>query len=190
MGAWQTGGPGWGALGREPLSWRAVSLLLTLSPHRPPAPSEMKQRLDEEGSKCSILSKHQKFVEHCCMRCCAPFTFLVNTKRRCGDCKFNVCKGCCSYQKREKVWVCCVCQQARWVAKCTLRVSAPRWHHLPSTEWGHQWVVGRHYCLRKGRVTEEFSTFGVSDADRTHPNLFNQSMKEDDVREKLGILLG
>nr|KAF6420828.1 myosin VIIA and Rab interacting protein [Molossus molossus] len=75
--------------------------------------SEMKQKLDEEGSKCSILSKHQKFTEHCCMRCCSPFTFLVNTKRRCGDCAFNVCKSCCSYQKLEKVWICCVCQQAR-----------------------------------------------------------------------------
>ncbi|KAM9187726.1 rab effector MyRIP [Dugong dugon] len=75
--------------------------------------SEMKQKLDEEGSKCSILSKHQKFVEHCCMRCCSPFTFLVNTKRRCGDCKFNVCKSCCSYKKQEKAWICCVCQQAR-----------------------------------------------------------------------------
>lgn len=50
------------------------------------------------------------------MRCCAPFTFLVNSRRRCGDCAFNVCKSCCSYQKHEKVWVCCVCQQARWVA--------------------------------------------------------------------------
>ncbi|XP_049726877.1 rab effector MyRIP isoform X6 [Elephas maximus indicus] len=75
--------------------------------------SEMKQKLDEEGSKCGILSRHRKFMDHCCMRCCSPFTFLVNTKRRCGDCKFNVCKGCCSYQKLEKVWVCCVCQQAR-----------------------------------------------------------------------------
>nr|KAF6335529.1 myosin VIIA and Rab interacting protein [Pipistrellus kuhlii] len=75
--------------------------------------SEMKQKLDEEGSKCSILSKHRKFVEHCCMRCCSPFTFLVNTKRRCGDCAFNVCKSCCAYQKREKVWLCSVCQQAR-----------------------------------------------------------------------------
>ncbi|KAL4823043.1 hypothetical protein H8958_017396 [Nasalis larvatus] len=56
-------------------------------------PSELKQKLDEEGSKCSILSKHQQFVEHCCMRCCSPFTFLVNTKRQCGDCKFNVCKS-------------------------------------------------------------------------------------------------
>ncbi|XP_008847652.1 rab effector MyRIP isoform X2 [Nannospalax galili] len=86
--------------------------------------SEMKQRLDEEGSKCSILSKHQKFVEHCCMRCCSPFTFLVNTKRRCGDCKFNVCKNCCSYQKHEKTWVCCVCQQAR-----LLRTQSLEWFY-------------------------------------------------------------
>ncbi|XP_036189130.1 rab effector MyRIP isoform X1 [Myotis myotis] len=86
--------------------------------------SEMKQKLDEEGSKCSILSKHQKFVEHCCMRCCSPFTFLVNTKRRCGDCAFNVCKSCCSYQKHEKVWICCVCQQAR-----LLRTQSLEWFY-------------------------------------------------------------
>ncbi|XP_039693315.1 rab effector MyRIP [Pteropus medius] len=86
--------------------------------------SELKQKLDEEGSKCSILSKHQKFVEHCCMRCCSPFTFLVNSKRRCGDCAFNVCKSCCSYQKHEKVWVCCVCQQAR-----LLRTQSLEWFY-------------------------------------------------------------
>ncbi|CAK6435766.1 unnamed protein product [Pipistrellus nathusii] len=86
--------------------------------------SEIKQKLDEEGSKCSILSKHRKFVEHCCMRCCSPFTFLVNTKRRCGDCAFNVCKSCCSYQKREKVWLCSVCQQAR-----LLRTQSLEWFY-------------------------------------------------------------
>uniref|UniRef100_A0A2K6A4T1 Myosin VIIA and Rab interacting protein n=1 Tax=Mandrillus leucophaeus TaxID=9568 RepID=A0A2K6A4T1_MANLE len=85
---------------------------------------ELKQKLDEEGSKCSILSKHQQFVEHCCMRCCSPFTFLVNTKRQCGDCKFNVCKSCCSYQKHEKAWVCCVCQQAR-----LLRAQSLEWFY-------------------------------------------------------------
>ncbi|XP_032989003.1 rab effector MyRIP isoform X2 [Rhinolophus ferrumequinum] len=86
--------------------------------------SELKQKLDEEGSKCRILSKHQKFVEHCCMRCCSPFTFLVNSKRRCGDCLFNVCKSCCTYQKHEKVWVCCVCQQAR-----LLRAQSLEWFY-------------------------------------------------------------
>ncbi|XP_071068087.1 rab effector MyRIP isoform X1 [Dasypus novemcinctus] len=86
--------------------------------------SEMKQRLEEEGSKCSILARHQQFVEHCCMRCCAPFTFLVNTRRLCGDCRFNVCKGCCSYQKREKAWLCHVCQQAR-----LLRTQSLEWFY-------------------------------------------------------------
>ncbi|XP_064216183.1 rab effector MyRIP isoform X2 [Aotus nancymaae] len=86
--------------------------------------SELKQKLDEEGSKCSILSKHQQFVEHCCMRCCSPFTFLVNTKRQCVDCKFNVCKSCCSYQKHEKAWLCCVCQQAR-----LLRAQSLEWFY-------------------------------------------------------------
>lgn len=86
--------------------------------------SEMKQKLDEEGSKCSILAKHRQFVEHCCMRCCSPFTFLVNTRRRCGDCAFNVCKGCCSFQKREKVWLCRVCQQAR-----LLRTQSLEWFY-------------------------------------------------------------
>ncbi|XP_037004243.2 rab effector MyRIP isoform X2 [Artibeus jamaicensis] len=86
--------------------------------------SEMKQKLDEEGSKCSILSKHPKFVDHCCMRCCSPFAFLVNTKRRCGDCAFNVCKSCCSYQKHEKAWICCVCQQAR-----LLRTQSLEWFY-------------------------------------------------------------
>ncbi|XP_021113717.1 rab effector MyRIP isoform X2 [Heterocephalus glaber] len=86
--------------------------------------SEMKQKLEEEGSKCSILAKHQKFVEHCCMRCCAPFTFLLNTRRHCSDCKFNVCKGCCSFLRHEKAWVCCVCQQAR-----LLRTQSLEWFY-------------------------------------------------------------
>uniref|UniRef100_A0ACB8FU10 Uncharacterized protein n=1 Tax=Sphaerodactylus townsendi TaxID=933632 RepID=A0ACB8FU10_9SAUR len=73
----------------------------------------MKQKLDEEGNKCSILSKQHSFNERCCMRCCTPFTFLINTKRQCQDCKYNICKNCSSYQKKEKAWLCNVCQQAR-----------------------------------------------------------------------------
>ncbi|XP_072507562.1 rab effector MyRIP isoform X2 [Notamacropus eugenii] len=86
--------------------------------------SEMKQKLDEEGSKCSILSKHRQFTEHCCMRCCAPFTFLLNTKRQCCDCKYNICKSCSSYQKKERVWLCCVCQQTR-----LLRTQSLEWYY-------------------------------------------------------------
>ncbi|XP_061443540.1 rab effector MyRIP isoform X2 [Rhineura floridana] len=86
--------------------------------------SEMKQKLDEEGNKCSILSKQQRFNEHCCMRCCSPFTFLINTKRQCQDCKYNICKNCSSYQRKEKTWLCSVCQQAR-----LLRAQSLEWYY-------------------------------------------------------------
>ncbi|KAM5157581.1 rab effector MyRIP [Mantella aurantiaca] len=86
--------------------------------------SELKQKLDEEGSKCSILSKQQKFNEHCCIRCCSPFTFLINSKRQCLDCKFNICKNCSSYQKKDKAWMCNVCQQAR-----LLRTQSLEWYY-------------------------------------------------------------
>ncbi|CAI5788235.1 Hypothetical predicted protein [Podarcis lilfordi] len=86
--------------------------------------SEMKQKLDEEGNKCSILSKQQRFNERCCMRCCSPFTFLINTKRQCQDCKYNICKNCSSYQRKEKGWLCSVCQQAR-----LLRAQSLEWYY-------------------------------------------------------------
>uniref|UniRef100_A0A3B3TUH5 Myelin associated oligodendrocyte basic protein n=1 Tax=Poecilia latipinna TaxID=48699 RepID=A0A3B3TUH5_9TELE len=75
--------------------------------------SEMKQELTEEGSRCSILSKQHRFNEHCCIRCCAPFTFLFNPKRQCLDCQYNVCKTCCTYSKRERAWLCSACQKGR-----------------------------------------------------------------------------
>ncbi|KAM9712202.1 rab effector MyRIP isoform 2-T2 [Menidia menidia] len=75
--------------------------------------SEMKQELAEEGSRCSILSKQHRFNEHCCIRCCAPFTFLLNPKRQCLDCQYNVCKTCCTYSKRDKAWLCSACQKSR-----------------------------------------------------------------------------
>ncbi|XP_039609119.1 rab effector MyRIP isoform X2 [Polypterus senegalus] len=86
--------------------------------------SEMKQALEEEGSKCSILSKQTKFNERCCIRCCTPFTFLINTKRQCLDCKFNVCKSCSSYSKKEKAWICTVCQKSR-----LLRTQSLEWYY-------------------------------------------------------------
>ncbi|XP_053321967.1 rab effector MyRIP isoform X2 [Spea bombifrons] len=86
--------------------------------------SELRQKLDEEGNKCSILSKQQKFNEHCCIRCCSPFTFLINSKRQCLDCKFNICKNCSTYQKKEKAWVCNVCQQTR-----LLRTQSLEWYY-------------------------------------------------------------
>ncbi|XP_036791239.1 rab effector MyRIP isoform X3 [Oncorhynchus mykiss] len=86
--------------------------------------SEMKQELAEEGSRCSILSKQHRFNEHCCIRCCSPFTFLVNPKRPCLDCQYNVCKTCRTYSKREKAWLCTVCQKTR-----ILRTQSLEWYY-------------------------------------------------------------
>ncbi|XP_069368162.1 rab effector MyRIP isoform X2 [Paralichthys olivaceus] len=86
--------------------------------------SEMKQELAEEGSRCSILSKQHRFNEHCCIRCCAPFTFLLNPKRQCLDCQYNVCKTCCTYNKRDKAWLCSACQKGR-----VLRTQSLEWYY-------------------------------------------------------------
>uniref|UniRef100_A0A8C3JS21 Rab effector MyRIP n=1 Tax=Calidris pygmaea TaxID=425635 RepID=A0A8C3JS21_9CHAR len=99
----------------------------------------MKQKLDEEGNKCSILSKQQKFNEHCCIRCCSPFTFLINSKRQCQDCKYNICKSCSSYQKKEKAWICSVCQQARLL-------------RTQSLDWYYNNVKSRFKCFGSAKV--------------------------------------
>ncbi|KAJ3611346.1 hypothetical protein NHX12_021362, partial [Muraenolepis orangiensis] len=71
----------------------------------------MKQELAEEGSRCSLLSKHRRFNEVCCVRCCTPFTFLLNPRRRCLDCQYNVCKDCRTYCQGDRAWLCSACQK-------------------------------------------------------------------------------
>ncbi|XP_076601244.1 uncharacterized protein myripa isoform X2 [Chaetodon auriga] len=75
--------------------------------------SELKQELDEEGSRCLLLSRQSCFNQRCCIRCCSPFTFLLNPKRQCRDCHYNVCKACRVYNKRDKAWLCSACQKSR-----------------------------------------------------------------------------
>ncbi|XP_073347923.1 uncharacterized protein myripa isoform X3 [Pagrus major] len=75
--------------------------------------SELKQELDEEGSRCLLLSRQSCFNQRCCIRCCSPFTFLLNPKRKCCDCHYNVCKACRVYNKRDKAWLCSSCQKSR-----------------------------------------------------------------------------
>ncbi|XP_054452747.1 rab effector MyRIP [Anoplopoma fimbria] len=74
---------------------------------------ELKQELDEEGSRCLLLSRRSCFNQRCCIRCCSPFTFLLNPKRQCHDCHYNVCRACRVYNKRDKAWLCSACQKSR-----------------------------------------------------------------------------
>ncbi|XP_034410434.1 rab effector MyRIP-like isoform X3 [Cyclopterus lumpus] len=75
--------------------------------------SELKQELDEEGSRCLLLSRRSCFNQRCCIRCCSPFTFLLNPKRQCQDCHYNVCKACRVHNKQDKAWLCSACQKSR-----------------------------------------------------------------------------
>ncbi|XP_058602216.1 rab effector MyRIP isoform X2 [Onychostoma macrolepis] len=75
--------------------------------------NEMKKALVEEGGRSVLLSRQHRFNERCCIRCCSPFTFLLNPKRSCLDCCYNVCKGCCTYSKKDKGWLCSSCQKTR-----------------------------------------------------------------------------
>ncbi|XP_050980814.1 rab effector MyRIP isoform X2 [Labeo rohita] len=75
--------------------------------------NEMKKELVEEGSRSVLLSRQHRFNERCCIRCCSPFTFLLNPKRSCLDCCYSVCKGCCTYSKKDKGWLCSACQKTR-----------------------------------------------------------------------------
>uniref|UniRef100_A0A8C1RQG5 Si:ch211-106h4.9 n=1 Tax=Cyprinus carpio TaxID=7962 RepID=A0A8C1RQG5_CYPCA len=89
------------------------SLCSSLSAPLSMSHSEMKKALVEEGSRSVLLSRQHRFNERCCILCCSPFTFLLNPKRSCLDCCYNLCKGCCTYSKKDKGWLCSVCQKTR-----------------------------------------------------------------------------
>ncbi|XP_027024788.2 rab effector MyRIP isoform X2 [Tachysurus fulvidraco] len=75
--------------------------------------SELKQELDQEESRCVLLSRQCGFNERCCIRCCSSFTFFLKPRRRCLDCRYNVCKRCCSYSETDKSWLCFACEKSR-----------------------------------------------------------------------------
>ncbi|XP_046708420.1 rab effector MyRIP isoform X3 [Silurus meridionalis] len=75
--------------------------------------SELKQELDQEESRCVLLSRQRGFNERCCIRCCSSFAFFLKPRRRCLDCRYNVCKRCCSYSETDKSWLCSACEKSR-----------------------------------------------------------------------------
>ncbi|XP_051872905.1 rab effector MyRIP-like [Pristis pectinata] len=131
--------------------------------------SELKQKLNEEGNKCTILSKQEKFNENCCIRCCSAFTFLINTKHPCSDCKFNICKNCGAYSKKEKAWICTVCHQAR-----LLRTQSLEWYYNNVKgrfkHFGSAKVVHTLYKRRLAGRGSQSSTLGGNVLDGSQEN--------------------
>ncbi|MCJ8745671.1 hypothetical protein PDJAM_G00132920 [Pangasius djambal] len=85
---------------------------------------DLKHELEEEGARCLLLAKQRGFNEQCCIRCCGPFSLFLKPRRVCLDCRFNVCKACCSYSQRENGYVCAFCQKSR-----LLRAQSLDWYY-------------------------------------------------------------
>ncbi|XP_065132574.1 uncharacterized protein myripa isoform X2 [Paramisgurnus dabryanus] len=86
--------------------------------------SEMKEALVEEGSRSLLLSRQHRFNERCCIRCCSPFTFLLKPKRSCLDCRYNICKSCCTFHKKDRGWLCSACKRSR-----LLKIQSLEWFY-------------------------------------------------------------
>ncbi|KAL4624678.1 rab effector MyRIP-like [Arapaima gigas] len=81
---------------------------------------EMRLELEEEDTRCLLLSKQELFNKRCCIRCCSPFSFLLNRKRLCADCGYNVCRRCRSFHKEARAWLCTACQKSRLLRRRSL----------------------------------------------------------------------
>ncbi|XP_058232909.1 rab effector MyRIP isoform X3 [Hemibagrus wyckioides] len=86
--------------------------------------SDLKHELEEEDTRCLLLAKQRGFNEQCCIRCCGPFSFFLKPRRVCLDCRYNVCKACCSYSQHEHGYVCAFCHKSR-----LLRVQSLEWYY-------------------------------------------------------------
>uniref|UniRef100_A0A3Q2YKE3 RabBD domain-containing protein n=1 Tax=Hippocampus comes TaxID=109280 RepID=A0A3Q2YKE3_HIPCM len=61
------------------------------------------ERLREDYE--TILSEMQSRSQSDLLLLCSYF--LLNPKRQCRDCLYNVCKACRLYSKPDKAWLCC-----------------------------------------------------------------------------------
>nr|XP_040026433.1 rab effector MyRIP isoform X3 [Gasterosteus aculeatus aculeatus] len=129
--------------------------------------SELKQELEEEGSRCLLLSRRSCFNQRCCIRCCSPFTFLLNPGRRCRDCGYNVCKACRVYNQRDKAWLCSACQKSRLLK-------------TQSLEWFYTNVKTRFKRFGSAKVLKTFYRKHLAERSAL-PELTESSAYEDSI---------
>ncbi|KAM8850648.1 uncharacterized protein myripa isoform 2-T6 [Spinachia spinachia] len=129
--------------------------------------SDLKQELEEEGSRCLLLSRRSCFNQRCCIRCCSPFTFLLNPGRRCRDCGYNVCKACRVYNQRDKAWLCSACQKSRLLK-------------TQSLEWFYTNVKTRFKRFGSAKVLKTFYRKHLAERSAL-PELAESSAYEDSI---------
>nr|XP_057941853.1 melanophilin a isoform X2 [Doryrhamphus excisus] len=85
---------------------------------------KLKDSIDKEDNKRELLGSQNNLADSLCIRCLQPFKFLVNSKRRCLDCRLFTCKSCSRYNKKEHGWVCDNCRMTR-----VLKIGTLGWYH-------------------------------------------------------------
>ncbi|XP_066536794.1 rab effector MyRIP isoform X2 [Hoplias malabaricus] len=159
--------------------------------------SDLKQELDEEDSRCVLLSRQRDFNHRCCIRCCSSFTFLVKPRRRCQDCHYNVCKRCCSYSSSDKGWICSSCEKSR-----LLKTQSLEWFYSNVRRrfkrFGSAKVLKtlyRRHIEEQGNLTEltEGSTYdeslGNEDSVYESDSTFYKHGEEHSMAETIGVAL-
>ncbi|XP_036452161.1 rab effector MyRIP isoform X2 [Colossoma macropomum] len=159
--------------------------------------SDLKQELDEEDSRCVLLSRQRSFNQRCCIRCCSPFTFLLKPRRRCLDCHFNVCKRCCSYSTTDKGWLCSACKKSR-----LLKTQSLEWFYSNVRRrfkrFGSAKVLKtlyRRHIAEQGSLAEltEGSTYdesvGNGDSVYESDSTFYKHSEEHSMAETIGVAL-
>nr|XP_032807198.1 uncharacterized protein LOC116940922 isoform X2 [Petromyzon marinus] len=86
----------------------------------------LRQDVEEEETKGSLLSRQERFSGKRCVRCCAAFCCLLNARRRCQACRRFVCARCCCSrrwccERAERGWRCRTCCKATRVESLALR---------------------------------------------------------------------
>ncbi|CAM9426053.1 unnamed protein product [Lampetra planeri] len=88
----------------------------------------LRQDVEEEETKGSLLSRQERFSGKRCVRCCAAFCCLLNARRRCHACRRFVCarcccrrRWCCERGRTERGWKCRTCCKATRVESLALR---------------------------------------------------------------------
>ncbi|XP_064475242.1 uncharacterized protein LOC135389152 isoform X3 [Ornithodoros turicata] len=86
--------------------------------------SPVKETSGKLGDKLQV-EKRVTTNDKSCILCCATFNLLFNKRLQCGECEACVCRDCSSYDARNKVWYCRLCdQQSR-----SLRAQSCEWFY-------------------------------------------------------------
>lgn len=74
---------------------------------------EIQRNIRREHQRVEYLAGSKEFNASRCIRCFKPFKFLLNPREICSQCQLYVCHECARYERKEKIWICQLCEQLK-----------------------------------------------------------------------------